>query len=257
VYIPVRDSYSARLSIAFIFPIHFIGVGVPAITTTAINLAWVLGDHHAAYLCAPTESAVASAMSTLMGEAAPGKRFGANGRVWVLHDCSPEVVRQALAQFYERGLAIHPRDRWATRYSRTEWAAWHVPVAPAAGGFGGRLAMVSWLASLNYLDRPAILCSTPVRWRGEGVGVTFAFPPRFPSGNTGYSDIHYIVRSHCKVVHSDHTTRLAALQTQTAQMAASQTYVITHKKLVLLLILLIDTIAGVVGALFVNALMKP
>jgi len=83
------------------------GIGVPAITTTAINLAQELGDHHAVYLCAPTTTAVARAMSTLMTDAALRKQLGVDGLAWVLNSCSRAVVGQALAGFYERVLANH------------------------------------------------------------------------------------------------------------------------------------------------------
>jgi glycosyltransferase involved in cell wall biosynthesis len=85
-----------------------IGAGVPAIATTAVNPSPELAEHHAAYLCPPRVSAVAHAMSTLMGDAALRKQLGADGQKWVLHDCSQAVVGQALAGFYERALDGRP-----------------------------------------------------------------------------------------------------------------------------------------------------
>jgi glycosyltransferase involved in cell wall biosynthesis len=84
-----------------------IGVGLPAITTTVINPAQELAEHHAVYLCAPTVSGVARAMNTLMGDAALRQQLGADGQAYVLHNCSRPVVGQALAGFYERALASH------------------------------------------------------------------------------------------------------------------------------------------------------
>jgi glycosyltransferase involved in cell wall biosynthesis len=104
-----------RLADVFVLPsrwdagpvalLEAIGVGVPVITTTRVNSAHDLAEYHAVYLCAPTVSAVARAMSTLMGDAALRKQLGADGQAWVLHDCSRAVVGQALAGFYERALA--------------------------------------------------------------------------------------------------------------------------------------------------------
>lgn len=82
-----------------------IGAGLPAITSTAINPAEELAEHHVAYLCAPTSSALARAMNTLMNNAALRKQLGADGRAWVLNECSQAVVGQALVGFYEQVLA--------------------------------------------------------------------------------------------------------------------------------------------------------
>jgi glycosyltransferase involved in cell wall biosynthesis len=83
------------------------GAGLAAITTTVINPAAELAEHRAAYLCAPTVSGVARAMSIVMGDAALRQRLGADGQAYVLHNCSPPVVGQALAGFYEQALARH------------------------------------------------------------------------------------------------------------------------------------------------------
>jgi glycosyltransferase involved in cell wall biosynthesis len=85
-----------------------LGVGLPAITTTAITPAQELAEQHAVHLCAPTVSGVARAMNTLMGDAALRQQLGADGQAWVLHNCSQPVVGQALADFYERVLTSRP-----------------------------------------------------------------------------------------------------------------------------------------------------
>ena len=104
-----------RLADAFVSPsrwdagpvalLEAIGVGLPAITTTIINPAPELAEHHAAYMCEPSVPALARAMSTLMGDEALRKQLSTDGQAWVMHDCSRAVVGQALADFYERALA--------------------------------------------------------------------------------------------------------------------------------------------------------
>jgi poly(glycerol-phosphate) alpha-glucosyltransferase len=104
-----------RLADVFVLPsrwdagpialLEAIGVGVPTITTTAINPAAELAEHRAAYLCEPSVPALARAMSTLMDDATLRKQLGADGQAWVLNHCSRAVVGQALAGFYERVLA--------------------------------------------------------------------------------------------------------------------------------------------------------
>jgi glycosyltransferase involved in cell wall biosynthesis len=85
-----------------------LGVGAPAITSTAVNPAEELVEHDAVYLCSPTVRALANAMGALMSNAALRKRLGAKAEEWVRHDCSQAVVGQALVRFYEEALAGNP-----------------------------------------------------------------------------------------------------------------------------------------------------
>jgi starch synthase len=93
-----------------------LGAGLPAITSTAINPAEELVEHDAVYLCSPTVLALARAMSTLMSDPTLRRRLAAKAETWIRNDCSPAVVGQALAGFYEQILGgAAPRRRGSDR----------------------------------------------------------------------------------------------------------------------------------------------
>jgi glycosyltransferase involved in cell wall biosynthesis len=81
------------------------GAGLPVITSTAINPAEQLAEKYLAYLCPLMPSEVARAMNIVMGDEALRQELGARGQAWVKQECSPAVVGQALARFYDRALA--------------------------------------------------------------------------------------------------------------------------------------------------------